>query len=178
MIQDETIHQCQMGNIDAQRLIYEALSSKMFFVVRRYVPCRAVAEDLLHDGFIHLFSRINDFRGEGSFEGWSRRIFVTITLSYLRRETKFKRESVDNNIACSIPSHAESVLQTMENEQIMELIGTLPTIQRTVLNLYSIEGYSHDEIAKKIDITPQNSRIILHRAKLQLASMLKEREIV
>lgn len=146
----------------------------MFCVLLRFVPQRDIAEDLLHDGFIHLFEKIKDFRGDGSFEGWSRRIFITIALSHLRRGKKWKADGDDQRLE-SIPSSVVSAIEKIEAEELIAKIAQLPQKQRTILNLYSIEGYSHDEIAEILGITTQNSRTTLHRAKAQLSQIITTR---
>lgn len=146
----------------------------MFCVLLRFVPQRDIAEDLLHDGFIHLFEKIKDFRGDGSFEGWSRRIFITMALSHLRRGKRWITTADDQCLA-SIPGSSVSAIEKMELEELTAKIAQLPHTQRTILNLYSIEGYSHDEIAAMLGITTQNSRTTLHRAKAQLSQIIATR---
>lgn len=177
MTQSEVIERCKQGDRDAQRQIYQSLSDKMFGVCLRYADCRADAEDILHDGFIHLFKKIGDFRGDGSFEGWSRRIFITIALSRIRRKKNYiKEEEIDS--ADKIPSQMPTVLATMESNEILKYIEKLPIRYRTILNLYSIEGYSHQEIATQLNISGESSRVGLLRAKAQLANLLTEAGIL
>lgn len=178
MIRDEIIHRCQKGDRDAQHLIYQELSVKMFCVSLRYAPNGSVAQDWLHDGFIHLFKNIKNYRGEGSFEGWARRVFITTALTNLRHEKSWNTSSLDIEDLTQSPSDMASVLQTMENQEIIKAINGLSANQRAVLNLFSIEGYTHDEIAPMLGITAQNSRTILHRAKSELASILKKEGII
>lgn len=173
----EVIERCKQGDPDAQRHIYQSLSDKMFGVCLRYAPCRADAEDILHDGFIHLFKKICDFRGDGSFEGWSRRIFITLALSRIRRSKNYQKED-DIEKAEKIPSNVPTVLATMETNEILKYIEKLPIRYRTILNLYSIEGYSHQEIATQLDISPESSRVGLLRAKAQLTTLLTEAGIL
>lgn len=149
----------------------------MFGVCLRYASSRADAEDMLHDGFIHLFNKIGDYRGDGSFEGWSRRIFVTLSLSRLRRnKLLIKEESIE--LADKIPAQTPTVLATMESNEILKYISKLPIRYRTILNLYSIEGYSHAEIADELNISVESSRVGLLRAKSMLAKSLTEAGIL
>lgn len=173
----EAVNRCKLGDSEAQRHIYESISDKMFGVCLRYSSNRADAQDILHDGFIHLFKKIDTFRGEGSFEGWARRIFVTIALSRIRRQkTVIKEDALE--FAETIPSQLPTVLATMESNEILKHIAQLPTRYATILNLYSIEGYSHQEIAHELNISTENSRVGLLRAKAALAKSLTEAGIL
>lgn len=163
--------------MDAQRQLYQTLSPKMFGICLRYASGRAEAEDYLHDGFIHLFRKIGDYRSEGSFEGWARRIFVTIALGNIRKKRR-QITILEEQNSEQIPGELPTVLSTMQSEEIVGYIAKLPPTYRTVLNLYSIEGYSHQEIADELGITPENSRIQLLRAKAKLAKYLQEAGIL
>lgn len=179
MITDEIIHSCQNGDRHAQHLIYQELSVKMFCVSLRYAPSRSVAQDWLHDGFIHLFKNITSYRGEGSFEGWARRVFVTTALTNIRREKGwFDRSMPVEDLLSHSQSDIASALQTMESAEILKAINNLAPLHRAVLNLFSIEGYTHDEIASMLGISSQNSRTILHRAKNELSIILKKEGII
>lgn len=174
MTLEQIAQRCKTEDREAQREMYEMLSPRMFCVVRRLVHDRAKAEDVLHDGFMHLFAKIGDFRGEGSFEGWARRVFVTTALTEIRKESKWGVMESDDKLV-ALPSTIPTVVERMNESELIWAIDTLPDVQRTVLMLYSVEGYSHEEIAAQLDITTQNSRIILHRAKARLAEILKDR---
>lgn len=143
----------------------------MFGVVMRYASSRAEASDWLHDGFIRLFDRMGSYRFEGSFEGWARRVFVSTALDQLRR----RRVVVDQEPLEQAGDWAGVAQQVdrIDADRLIELIGRLPEGQRTVLNLFSIEGYAHEEVAELLGISVENSRITLHRAKQTLAHWLK-----
>ncbi|MEG0033570.1 MAG: sigma-70 family RNA polymerase sigma factor [Mucinivorans sp.] len=179
MITDDIIHRCQQGDRGAQQLIYQELSAVMFGVSLRYAPSREVAQDWLHDGFISLFKHIDKYRFEGSFQGWARRVFVTTALSHLRHDRGWTVANRANEGELSfVESQTSNALQTMQEAEILRMINLLSPPQRAVLNLFSIEGFSHDEIAKMLHITTQNSRLILHRAKAELSKQLKKEGII
>lgn len=173
LITDQIISDCQKGDPNAQRFVYQALSVVMLGVVMRYASSRAQSEDWLHDGFIQLFDKIGSYRSDGSFEGWARRVFVTTALTHLRRDKKWKNKT-DGRELVWVESGEASAVEKMHSQDVLRIINRLPTTQRTVLNLYCIEGYGHDEIADMLSISPQNSRTILHRAKAELAAMLRQ----
>lgn len=174
MIEEQIIRQCQKGDRSAERHIYLALSSVMFAVTIRYAPDRATAEDLLQEGFICLFRKIKDYRFEGSFEGWARRIFVTVALGHLRREKRVQYMELPD----SLPDVMPLVIEKMQANDIMSYISQLPQLSNTILNMFCVEGYTHQEISTHLGISVENSRITLHRAKLQLAALLKQNGIL
>lgn len=173
IIDPNIVIRCQQNESDAQREIYQILAPGMFGVCMRYASSRAEAEDYLHDGFIHLFKKIDMYRAEGSFEGWARRIFITTALSHIRKRKNLTQE-IDSKRLEQIPSQMPEVLESMQNDEIIGYISKLPPSHRSVLNLYSIEGYSHQEIADELGITPENSRVLLLRAKAKLARYLTQ----
>lgn len=149
----------------------------MFGVCYRYVCDREIAQDLLHDGFITVFAKIGTFRGEGSFEGWMRRVFVTTALGYLRKRDVFRMYDRED-VLLQFGSHDASAVETMEAEELVACIARLPQGYRTVLNLFAVEGYSHREIAEMLGISEGTSRSQYLRAKNHLYRMLERQEIL
>ena len=144
----------------------------MFSVCIRYVGDREIAKDVLHDGFIVLFSKLDTFKWEGSFEGWARRIFVNTALMTMRKGDVLKySEGLDSKEAGMI-TIAPAAVSELEAQTLMNLISQMPAGFRTVFNMYAIEGYSHQEIAKELDITEGGSRSQLSRARLWLQEKL------
>ena len=149
----------------------------MFPLCIRYVGDRALAEDILQDGFVTLFTRLDSYKGEGSFEGWARRIFVTTALMSLRKKDALKM-SDDLEAAKGIRTETASQVQNIGYKELMSLIMTLPPGFRTVFNMYAIEGYSHKEISEMLGISETTSRTQLSRARIWLQNKIKEREDV
>ena len=147
----------------------------MFPVCIRYAGDRDVAQDILQDGFMTLFSKLDDFKADGSFEGWARRIFVTTALMYLRKKDALKM-SEDLEAAKGMKSETVTQTQNIGYKELMSLIMTLPPGFRTVFNLYAVEGYSHKEIADMLGISETTSRTQLSRARIWLQNKIKERE--
>lgn len=152
----------------AQKAIYDRFASKMFLVCLRYTGNdRTIAEDLLQDGFITLFSKLSNYKGEGSFEGWVRKIFVTTALMFLRKKDALKMsEDIEN--ARNISSGCSTQIQNIGYKELLKLIGELPAGFRTVFNLYVLEGYSHKEIGDMLGISEVTSRTQLSRARAML----------
>lgn len=149
----------------------------MFAVVRRYVVDKATAEDLLHDGFITLFTKIGEWRGEGVFDAWCRRIFVNTALSYLRKQNPLGviDEDVGDLHSRRAGSAPPEVLDKIENDELKNAIDTLPEGYKMVLNLYAVEGFSHAEIAQMLGISETTSRSQYLRAKQRLAELLRQK---
>ncbi len=158
----------------AQRMLYEKFSGKLMSVCLRYVGDRMTAEDILVQGFMKIFDSVPQFREEGSFEGWMRRIMVNEALAYLRQQRRIL-DNVSIEEAAAVPDYTYAD-QNLEASEIMEMIGKLPFGYRTVFNLYAIEGFTHLEIAETLGITESTSKSQLHRARAHLQKMMKEWE--
>ena len=173
----QLIESCKKGDRAAQKAIYDLLAPRMFPVCIRYIGDRALAEDILQDGFITLFTRLDSYKGDGSFEGWARRIFVTTALMSLRKKDALKM-SDELDAARNLKTETTSQIEEIEYQELMELIMSLPPGFRTVFNMYAIEGYSHKEIADTLGITETTSRTQFSRARAWLQEKIKERENV
>jgi RNA polymerase sigma-70 factor (ECF subfamily) len=156
---------CKEGKAWAQKEIFERYASVMLSVCVRYVTDRETAKDLLQEGFIKLYTKIDTYSGAGSFEGWIRRIFVTTALEYLRQKNALNQsvniEDYSNLIADTDPT----VLENISANDLMECIAGLPDGYRTVFNLYAIEGYTHAEIGDMLAINESTSRSQFMRAR-------------
>jgi RNA polymerase sigma-70 factor (ECF subfamily) len=132
------------------------------------------AEDVLIMSFTKILNRIDQYKGDGSFEGWMKRIVVNESLTYLRKN---KTMYLEMDIAAA---DREPDFEKMENElhaeDLMKLIDTLPTGYRIVFNLYAIDGYSHKEIAEQLGISENTSKSQLSRARVVLQKSLLEIE--
>ena len=173
----QLIESCKRGDRASQKVVYDRLASRMFPICIRYAGDRETAQDILQDGFITLFTKLDDFKGDGSFEGWARRIFVTTALMHLRRKDALKM-SDDLDLARGLKAETVSQTQNLGYKELMGLITMLPPGFRTVFNLYAIEGYSHKEIGEMLGISETTSRTQLSRARIWLQNKIKERENV
>ena len=149
----------------------------MFPVCIRYVGDRVLAEDILQDGFVTLFTRIDSYKGEGSFEGWARRIFVTTALMSLRKKDALKLSDELETVR-GMKTEISGQMENIGYKELMELVMSLPTGFRTVFNMYAVEGYSHKEIGDILGISEVTSRSQFSRARALLQSKIKERENV
>ncbi|HEV7378511.1 MAG TPA: RNA polymerase sigma factor [Dyadobacter sp.] len=158
----------------AQRQLYEKYSSRMLGLCFRYACDEMIAEDIMIEGFMRVFSKIDQFSEEGSFEGWIRRIMVNEALGYIRKQKRMMEDSLSDE-ADNIPDYTLAD-ENLNAEELLSLISGLPVGYRTVFNLYAIEGYSHAEIAEMLGISESTSKSQLHRARALLQKMVLEWE--
>ena len=156
----------------AQRKMYELLAPRFFPVCIRYVGDRTVAEDVLQEGFVALFAKLETYSGSGSFDGWARRIFINASLMYLRKNDVLK-DSQDITEIRKMSSDGENALERIGYKELMGLITTMPVGFRTVFNLYVLEGFSHKEIADMLGITESTSRTQLSRGRIWLQDRIE-----
>lgn len=128
---------------------------------------RESAEDVLQDGFVTLFAKLDTFSGDGSFEGWARKIFVNTALMSLRKNDVLK-ESTDVDTAWNVSSDSPTAIQQIGFKELTGMIAELPPGFRTVFNMYVVEGYSHADIASALGISEATSRSQLLRARAML----------
>jgi RNA polymerase sigma factor (sigma-70 family) len=163
---EQIIAGCRAGDRKYQELLYQRFASKMFTVCMRYAAESNSAQDLLQEGFVKIFKNIDKFRGDGSFEGWIRRIFVNTCLEFVRK--KANMYVVQDTDSVKVEYQDENALQKLMKEDLMEMIQSLSTGYRTIFNLYVIEGYSHKEIAELLNVTEGTSKSQLARARYLL----------
>jgi RNA polymerase sigma factor (sigma-70 family) len=159
---------CKAGQRNAHEMLYKHFAAKMLGVCMRYATNKMEAEDMLQDGFLKVFQKINDYRNEGSFEGWIRRIMVNSAIEYYRRNHKMMHV-VDIDDAAH-PSVNAAAASSLEAQDLLALINSLAPGYRMVFNLYAIDGYSHKEIAEIVGISEGASKSQLSRAR----AILKE----
>ncbi|MCQ2149084.1 MAG: sigma-70 family RNA polymerase sigma factor [Bacteroidales bacterium] len=169
------IRHCLEGDARAQKALYNVLAPKMFSVCLRYAGDRQAAEDILQDGFVTLFSKLDTYSGEGSFEGWARKIFVNTALMSLRKNDLL-RESEDIDTAWNISGGDVPAIRQITYKELMKCIGELPAGYRTVFNMYVVEGYSHKEIGEALGISENTSRSQLQRARVMLQKKIGKEE--
>lgn len=171
---DTWIDEAKQGDRRAQKAIYDGLSAKMFAVCLRYMGDREAAEDILQDGFVTLFSKLDTFSGDGSFEGWARKIFVNTALMSLRKKDIMK-QTEDVDTAWNVSAEDPTPIQNIGYKDLIRMIADLPPGFRTVFNMYVVEGYSHREIAEELGISETTSRSQLLRARTLLQSKIKDK---
>jgi RNA polymerase sigma factor (sigma-70 family) len=172
---NELIKRCQAGERKAHELLYKQFASKMLGVCSRYATDKMEAEDMMQNGFIKVFQKIDDFRDDGSFEGWIRRIMVHSSIEYYRKHHKMM-QLVDLEDAANETSVNPLATAKLEAKDLMLLIQQLAPGYRIVFNLFAIEGYSHKEIAGIVGITEGASKSQLSRARAVLKEQIVKME--
>jgi len=172
------ISECIDGSRKAQSMLYHQFAPKMFGVCLRYAKDATEAEDNLQDGFIKVFANLKNFRHDGSLEGWIRRIMINVSLEKLRKQHLLY--PVEDVAVYDTVNFSDDVLAKIAADDLMKLIQQLPPRYRMVFNLYVMEGYSHQEIAKEMSITQGTSKSNLARAREILKKKIQEnyRELV
>jgi RNA polymerase sigma-70 factor (ECF subfamily) len=163
---------CLQGNRRMQEELYRRFSPRMYAVCLRYAGNAEEAEDILQEGFIKVFKKLDSFRSEGSFEGWMRRIFVNTAIEHFRRKRYMM--PVTEREENTFEGKYLSVLDDLAAMDIMALVQELSPGYRTVFNMYVVEGYTHKEIADMLGISEGTSKSQLSRAKVILQDMVKQ----
>ena len=177
-MKDEQIVQgCIAGEALYQRQLYTKFQAKMLGVCIRYVKNKEEAQDILQDGFIQIFNKIDTFQGKGSLEGWIRKIMVNTALQHIRKNKAISHHESIDGLEEKISSQ-EFILETIAANDILKFIHQLPMGYRTVFNLYAIEGYSHKEIAKQLNISVNTSFSQFSRAKTLLQKLIAENKVI
>jgi len=166
---------CADGDLVSQRRLYEQFSKKMMGVCLRYADSYEDAQDILQEGLIKVFNKIHSYQGSGSLEGWIRRIVVNTALSVYRKSNPLRLSKGSEELEFMADSSGDIVGAISAND-LLQVIGNLPSGYRIVFNLYAIEGYSHKEIAKQLDITESTSKSQYSRARSLLQKMIQSEE--
>ena len=168
--EQEIIRECIRGNAKYQKMLFEKYSGKFMTICNRYATDQMEAEDMLQEGFIRIFKNLHQFKFEGSFEGWIRRIIVNACLKIIK--SKKISLSIDDDSKVQIPDTNVSVSSQLSEEELLKLIKNLPTGYRIIFNLHAIEGYNHDEIGEMLNIKASTSRSQLVKARKMLQQQI------
>jgi RNA polymerase sigma factor (sigma-70 family) len=173
VIESDLIKGCISGDRKMQEYLYYKFSPKMYAVCLRYSNNTDDAQDLLQDGFIKVFKNLDKYRGDGSFEGWMRRIFVNTSIEQFRKKTKMTTvaEPQEHNIE----DKELGALDTIAEKDVIKIIQKLSPGYKQVFNMYVIEGYTHKEIGDILGISEGTSKSQLARAKVILQKMVEEK---
>ena len=161
---------CMRNDRKQQEMLYKVLAPKMLAVCMRYAKDKDEAQDILQEGFIKMFKNMNNYRGEGSLEGWIRRIMVHSAISRYRKAKNVVL--VEDFAEQGIPVSSSYNDNGLEARDLMNMVQELPATYRSVFNMYAIEGFSHQEISSKLGMSELLSRTTLHRARTLLKDKL------
>ena len=163
---------CHRREPAAQRALYARYAPTMLAVARRYAASLPEAEDVLQDAFVKVFTHLDNFRGDGSLEGWIRRIVVSTAIDAWHHRW-VRRAGFELDDAHHLPAPDASALDRLAVDEVRALIDQLPDGCRLVLLLHTVEGYAHSEIAAALGITESTSTGQLARARQRLTVLAR-----
>lgn len=165
---NQLINGCKQHDRKAQSEIYQLFSGKLFGLCLKYSRNYQEAQDNLHNGFLTIFDKIEQYKFKGSFEGWLKRIIINTALQ------TYREKNVLNLISEEIPDEVDVEIddENISLDFLLDLIQGLPTRYRLVFNLYVLDGYPHKEIANMLSISEGTSKSNLSRAKVILRNKI------
>ena len=166
----QLLRQCIAGDRKAQQGLYDLFDPTVYAICMRYMGNSDDAKDMLQETMVKFYQKAAEFRFQGSLGGWVKRIGVNACLDQLKRNKAKFTTDIENAFGLSGDVNAA---QPLETKDLMRLLGTLPVGYRTVFNLYAIEGFSHGEIAKLLNISENTSKSQLFKARKWLQSKLE-----
>lgn len=179
--EQDIIEGCQKNLRQFQELLYQERYSMFMKVCLRYARCPEDAEQLLHDGFLKIFTNICNYENKGSFEGWMRRIIVNNCIDYLKSKHFKRKDLEDLNDDFNNKNYSTGYANGLDNlkmNDIVQLIRSLPPTSQTVFNLFIFEGYSHKNIAEIMEISVGTSQWHVNNARKILQTKILELGLV
>ena len=176
-VHKDLVEQCIAGDSKSQRALYDALKGRLFGICLRYLKNQEDANDAFQEAMIRLFKNIHRAKGIANFNGWVRTIITNAAIDAYKRKRSEMVVNIDESEVSNFTSDEVSAIEILETEEILNLLYQLPTNQMVSFNLYMIDGYSHKEIAEKLEIAESTSRVLLTRAKKGMIALLKKTEI-
>ena len=202
MTEKEIIKGCKRRNKTAQKELYETYVPVLRGICHRYVNSHDEVKDIMQEGFIKVYSKINQYKGKGSFEGWLKRIFINTAISYYKKQNRngiynfqnINETDINNNLLNNDGDSDDFEIDINEVEkgnldknivfktgfsesELMDILKTIPIHFQIVFNLYFIDNYKHKEIAIKLDINEKTSRTRLLRGRKILQQKLYDLSI-
>jgi RNA polymerase sigma factor (sigma-70 family) len=168
------IDRCIEGDRLAQKEVYEKFFGRMYVVARRYVNDHEETLEIVNFSFLKVFKKLRKFGFKGSFEGWIMKIVVNTALDHIRSNKKYKEqirheEDFEHTYDIEV-DHKDD--ENIDKDKIYSMIAELPPMTRAVFNLYAIDGFSHKEIAEKLEISVGTSKWHLSAARKNLQEKL------
>lgn len=173
--ESDLIQACIRRERWAQKLLYEEHYGTLMAVCLRYANNEDDALDLLHEGFIKIFTQLHKYQPETALVAWMRRVMVNHCIDYYRKMARRRTEDIEQ--AYQVQSDDADAISRYTEKEILAAIQQLPMTYRTVFNLYVIEGFSHKEIGEKLGITESTSRSNLVKARTKLKEALRKDDL-
>jgi RNA polymerase sigma factor (sigma-70 family) len=172
MLNAEIIEQCIEGSRIAQEKLYNFYASRMRGTCLRYSSSVFEAEDIFQEGFIRVFANLKNYKNQGSFDGWIRRIIVNTAIDTYKknlvRKDQVSYEGLEDHEITQV-----EIADQLDEKDMLNALSKLPDGYRMVFNLYAIEGFSHKEIAEMLNISESTSKSQLFKARKQVQYLLQ-----
>ncbi|MFT4663273.1 MAG: RNA polymerase sigma factor (sigma-70 family) [Polaribacter sp.] len=164
---------CLENDRKSQEILYRKYFGAMLRMVQRYTKDQEAAQEIINNGFLRAFKKLDTFTHQGSLEGWLRKLVFHSLSEYFKQHNKYTQLLVfEESVKAPATNGAESALHQMYYDDVMKLVDTLPPATRQVFELYAIEGFSHMEISKQVNISIGTSKWHLSTARKQLQSLI------
>lgn len=171
--EEEILKGCKKDKRRYQEILYRKYAIKMYGICLSYAGDRELAQDMLQEAYIKIFNKIKEFKSEGSLEGWIRRIVSNTAIDHLRQKSRMQNYISDKEEIKEDVKEADG-LENLKTQDILSQVAKLPDGARIVFNLYALEGYTHKEIAQKLDINEGTSKSQFNRARKLLMTWLNK----
>ena len=171
MINIQLIQACKKQQRDAQRQVYELLARKLYYTCSRYLKKEEEIEEAMADAFYIIFTKIDQLKEELAFEGWAKKIAVNQCLMQLKKNVNFNLYLED--VSLKNQPLTDEICE-LEEEDLLNLLNYLPDGCKTVFSLFVIEGFSHKDIAEKLQISEGTSKSQLNVAKTKLKDLVNQ----
>jgi len=169
--QSQLIKNCLKGKAASQKQLYDEFASAMLGVCYRYTKSLQDAEDVLQDGFVRVFTFLNQYNEQGELAAWIRKIMVNTALNYLKKSKKYQQDLLFDPAELHVINNDNPEV-LLNAKELAELIRQLPTGYQAIFNLYAVEGFSHAEIGQMLGISENTSRSQYMRARHLLISWI------
>ncbi|MBC8756345.1 RNA polymerase sigma factor [Kordia sp. YSTF-M3] len=162
------------GNRKAQLKLYDLYADAMYSVTCRYIQNREDAKDVMQEGFLKAFTRLQQYKGEVAFGAWLKRIIINQCIDTLKKRSLVYEEMNEQTLTIIDDDATWEVHSDISKQEIIQVIDTLPDTYKYVVKLYLIEGYDHQEISEILNIPVRTSRTQLMRGKTKLKNILND----
>ncbi len=169
---DFLISESILGNRKMQGILYRHFATNMYYVCLRYSDNTDDAQDILQEGFIKVFKKLNTYRGEGSFEGWVRRIITRTALIHLRDN---KKNQQNTGLCITLKDKEINILDKLAEKDIISIVTKLPPGYRKIFTMHVLEGYNHREIADILGCSINTSKSQFSRSRTYIQKLIKNR---
>ncbi|MGC9471902.1 MAG: RNA polymerase sigma factor [Bacteroidales bacterium] len=164
---EELVQGCLENKREFQRMLYDQYAPAMYGICLQYAGNRNQAKDILQDVFIKIFRNLHQFEGKGSLEGWIRRVITNTAIDHFK--TKKRIHFIPGEETQTEKGYVEEdIISQLQTSHLLECVSRLPEGARIIFNLHTLEGYNHQEISEKLNISVGTSKSQLNRAKTLL----------